>query len=241
MAAELPSVAPPPAGGWGPWLGAVYRRLRERFGHRQWWPAQDGPFEVIVGAYLTQNVAWVNVEKAIANLRAAGLLTPAALHAAPVEEVAACIRPAGYYRQKAERLKIFCDYLFSRYGGSLDALFARPLGEVRAELLALKGVGPETADSILCYAGGYPVMVVDAYTRRLFYRLGAFTRTDISYDEMQAFFHRHLPADTGLFNDFHAQIVTVSNRICLKRGPRCRECPLADLCPRQGLDEGERP
>lgn len=234
-------VAPPPAGGWGPWLHDVYHRLYTHFGHRQWWPARDGPFEVIAGAYLTQNVAWTNVEKAIANLRAAGLLTPAALHQAAAQEVAACIRPAGYFRQKAERLKIFCAHLFDRYGGSLPALFAQPLPAVRSELLALKGVGPETADSILCYAGDFPVMVVDAYTRRLFYRLGAFVTPETSYQEMQGFFHQHLPPDTALFNDFHAQIVTLSNRICLKRQPRCGECPLAAICPRQGVAGEEAP
>lgn len=229
--AALP-VAPPPPEGWGPWLEATYARLLDHFGHQGWWPGETA-FEVVVGAYLTQNVAWTNVEKAIRALRAAGLLDPAALHAAPPEQVEALIRPAGYFRQKTARLKAFLEHLFGRYGGDLGALLARPTDALRAELLALPGVGPETADSILCYAARRPVMVVDAYTRRIFYRLGAFTGPDTAYDAMQAFFHAHLPPDTDRFGDFHAQIVALGKDVCRGRLPRCEACPLQDRCARR--------
>lgn len=223
------AVAPPPSGGWGPWLRGVYDRLLAHFGYQHWWPAETA-FEVIVGAYLTQNIAWSNVDRAIRALRGAGLLEPAALHAAPPEVVEALIRPTGYFRQKTRRLKAFLDHLFTRYGGDLQALLGRPADELRAELLALQGVGPETADSILCYAAGRAVMVVDAYTRRTFHRLGAFTGPDTPYDAMQAFFHAHLPRDRVLLGDFHAQIVALGKAVCVSQRPRCEACPLADVC-----------
>lgn len=222
-------MAPPPSGGWGPWLRGVYDRLLAHFGYQQWWPAETA-FEVIVGAYLTQNIAWSNVDRAIRALRGAGLLEPAALHSAPPELVETLIRPAGYFRQKTRRLKAFLDHLFTCYGGDLQALLRRPADELRGELLTLPGVGPETADSILCYAAGRPVMVVDAYTRRTFHRLGAFTGPDTPYDAMQAFFHAHLPRDGVLLGDFHAQIVALGKEICVSRQPRCDACPLADVC-----------
>lgn len=217
-------------------LWDVYERLYRHFGHREWWPAQGGAFEVVVGAYLTQNVAWANVEKAIANLRAAGLLSPAALRAAPLAAVEACIRPAGFYRQKARRLKAFVDHLYARHGGDLQAMLGQPWPALRAELLSLPGVGPETADSILCYAAGWPVMVVDAYTRRIFHRLGVLPTPDATYDEMQSLFHAHLPPAVWLFNDYHAQIVALGKEYCRKRAPRCGACPLAVVCKKVGVE-----
>lgn len=188
---------------------------------------------MIVGAILVQNVAWANTEKALLALKAAGLLEPRALHEAPLEVVEPLIRPTGYFRQKALKLKAFTAHLFERYDGDLRALLVRPLPELRQELLALKGIGPETCDCILCYAAGYPVMAMDAYTRRIFSRLGIFP-PDVTYDEMQAFFHRNLAgADPG---EFHAQIDTLGSRVCLKQRPLCHECPLESLCPRTGVE-----
>ena len=226
---------PAPAGGWGPWLQQVFDRLYAHLGPRHWWPAQT-PFEVVVGAILTQNVAWVNVEKAIANLRAAGLLDPAAMAAAPAERLAELIRPSGYYRSKAKKLKAFLAHVQQRYGGDLERLWALPLVELGPEIYGIWGVGPETGDCILCYAAGKPVMAMDAYTRRVFSRLGALA-PDASYAQMQALFHGHLPANTQLFNEYHALIDGLANRICLKRRPRCGQCPLADICPRLGVEE----
>lgn len=231
-----------PAGGWGPWLQAVLNRLYARFGPRYWWPAvgtpepvKAPPFEMIVGAILVQNIAWANVERALLSLRAAGLLEPAALHAAPPEAIEPLIRPTGYFRQKTKKLKAFCEYLYQGYRGDLGALLARPLPELRAELLSLPGIGPETCDCILNYAAGYPAMAMDTYTRRIFSRLGAFDPA-ISYAQMSAFFHAHLPADPALLGEYHAQIDTLGHRLCLKSRPQCGECPLQEICPRMGVE-----
>ncbi|MGI9860052.1 endonuclease III domain-containing protein [Moorella naiadis] len=214
-------------------LQEIYARLYRHFGPRHWWPAET-PFEVIVGAILTQNVAWKNVEKAIANLKGAGLLTPEAMQRATPEELEPHIRPTGYYRVKARKLKAFSDYLHERYGGSLEAMFAQPLERLRKEILAVFGIGPETADAILCYAGNYPIMVMDAYTRRVFSRLGFFT-AKASYQEMQDFFMANLPRDNRLYNEYHALIDALANRICLKKEPACDLCPLGDICPPGGV------
>lgn len=210
-------------------LLAIYDRLFRWRGPRHWWPAET-PFEVVVGAILTQNVAWSNVEKAIRNLREAGLLTPEAMHAAPADVLEPLIRSTGYYHSKARKLKAFCTYLFEQAGGSLDPLFDRPLASLRPSLLAVYGVGPETGDAILCYAGNQPIMVMDAYTRRVFSRLGL-TAEDASYESLQEFFMSRLPGDVQLFNEYHALIDGLANELCLKRSPRCGECPLLELCP----------
>lgn len=223
-AAERPS----PRAGTDAFLWDVFRRLHERYGPQHWWPG-DGPFEVIVGAILTQSAAWTNVEKALANLRAAGALSPAGLHALPEEELAALIRPCGYYRAKARKLKAFTGLLYGRFGGDLDALLALPAGELRALLLGVYGIGPETADSILLYAAGRPAFVIDAYTRRLFARLGLRPEGD-GYDAWQALFASRLPADAALFNEYHALIVAHAKAACRAR-PVCAACPLLSLCP----------
>lgn len=150
-------------------IRGYYRTLFQAWGPQHWWPARTR-FEVIVGTYLTQNTAWTNVEKALANLRAAGVLTVKGIREIPLQELESLIRPSGYFRQKASRLKIFVAFLDHSYGGSLQRMFTRPTAELRKELLALNGVGPETADSILLYAGNHPVFVVDAYTRRILAR-----------------------------------------------------------------------
>lgn len=209
-------------------LMQIYNLLLGYFGPRHWWPAKTD-FEVIIGAILTQNVAWKNVEKAIRNLEIHGLLDPYLLVNAPVELVEEAVRPTRYYRQKAERLRGFCEYLARIHQGELERLFALDIKELRAELLSLKGIGKETADSIILYAARKPVFVVDAYTRRVFYRLGLLPE-DASYDQMQDFFMRHLPPDTSLYNEYHALIDGLGNRICFNKKPGCEVCPLAGIC-----------
>jgi len=206
----------------------IYERLLGQFGHRNWWPAET-PFEVMIGAILTQNTAWVNVEKAIQNLARAGALTPFAIAAFTVEELAELIQPSGYYRQKAERLQLFASYLMDRYGGDPQRLLNGPLDNTREELLAQKGIGPETADSILLYAGHLPSFVVDTYTLRIFSRLGLLTGRE-KYAAMRAFFMNHLPLDSQLFNEYHALIVEHGKTFCKKRTPLCSGCPLRERC-----------
>jgi endonuclease III related protein len=210
-------------------LQQVFDRLLQNFGPLHWWPA-DTPFEVVIGAILTQNTAWTNVEKAIANLCKQNCLTPTALRTTPRGQLEDWIRPAGFFRQKAERLQLFAEHLSAHYGGDLQGMLTGPLAEVRGKLLALKGVGPETADSILLYAGGRPSFVVDAYTRRLFGRLQLLD-TDIPYESIRAFFMDRLPADNELFNEYHALIVEHCKTICRKQRPLCPNCCLLDLCP----------
>lgn len=207
----------------------IFNRLAAHFGPLHWWPALT-PFEVVVGAILTQNTAWRNVEYAVANLKEAGALNPAALAGLDRSELEALIRPAGFFRQKAERLQLFVGHLFDRHGGDLAALLAGPLEAVRAELLACKGVGPETADSILLYAGGRPSFVVDAYTRRLFTRLGLLNGKE-GYEAIRSLFMDHLPPETDLFNEYHALIVEECKTFCRKRSPLCPACPLLAGCP----------
>ena len=207
---------------------AVYERLFARFGPQNWWPAST-PFEMAVGAILTQSVSWRNVEQAIANLAAEGLLEPGALAQAPLERVAQLVRPARYYWQKARRIQTFARHLVRHHRGSIEAMLRGETAKVRSELLALEGIGPETADSILLYAGGHPVFVVDAYTRRIFHRIGVWDEK-IGYAAMQERFHRALPADRALFNEYHALIVRAGKEYCTARRPRCGGCPLAALC-----------
>jgi endonuclease-3 related protein len=236
-------VAPEPPEGWGAYLSGVLERLYGAFGPRYWWPSVKAPapalaepFEMIAGAILVQNVAWTNAEKALVALDQAGLLEIGALHRAPVEAIEPLVRPAGYFRQKARKLKGFAAHVCERYGGDLAQMLAQPLGSLRAELLALHGIGPETADCILCYAAGKPVMAMDTYTRRIFARLGIFPEA-IRYEQMQAFFHRYLPEDAALRGEYHAQVDTLGHRICLKSRPACGECPLAAICRRVGVEE----
>lgn len=212
-------------------LKQVFDRLIAAYGPRQWWPA-DSPFEVIVGAVLVQNTSWQNVRKAIDNLRRNDLLEPHALDAVPIEELEELIRPAGYYRIKARRLRNLLDFLVDRYDGSLAAMFRTGLSELREDLLRVSGVGPETADSILLYAGGLPTFVVDAYTYRVMTRHG-WIGFDADYYQIQDHFHSGLPQDAALFNEYHALLVEVGKRHCRKR-PICAGCPLADMLPPGG-------
>ena len=205
----------------------VFDLLRSAYGPQNWWPA-DTPFEVIVGAVLTQNTAWHNVALAIANLKREGLLEPELLLHAETERVKALIGPAGYYNVKYERLMNLLRYL-DACGMDLAKLRSLPLSHVRAELLEVKGVGPETADSILLYALQRPVFVVDAFTRRLFSRLGFGWMGQARYDEVQQFFLEALPPDVALYNEFHALIVVHSKDTCKKK-PRCAGCCLSSRC-----------
>lgn len=212
----------------GEWLLGVYALLFRHFGPRGWWPAESR-YEVAVGAILTQSVAWRNVERAIAALKQHGLLDPHALYRSSPARVEQLIVPTRYYRQKTKKLIAFTKELVEGYGGDMEKMLEGPVAEVRQRLLAVYGIGQETADCILLYAGERPVFVVDAYTRRLFHRVGLWPET-ISYAEMQEFFHRHLPPDVRLFNEFHALIDGVGNRYCRARNPRCIDCPLSEAC-----------
>jgi endonuclease-3 related protein len=205
-------------------LQEFYDEIATALGPMKWWPAKT-PFEVIVGAILTQNTAWTNVKLALANLRQERLLTPRAMARVPQAKLARLIRSSGYYRQKAKKLKAFLEFLAGEYGGSLKRMFATPTAELREKLLAVYGVGPETADSILLYAGQHPIFVVDAYTKRFLVRHSVISEK-ASYDEVQQLFMRHLPADQAQFNEYHALIVNVGKKWCRAREPRCGECPL---------------
>jgi len=184
---------------------------------------------VVAGAILTQSAAWGNVEKALGNLRAAGALSPEGLHALGEGEIAALVRPSGYYNAKARKLKAFVEMLCERFGGDLGRLLALPADELRQVLLATHGIGPETADSIVLYAAGQPSFVIDAYTRRIFSRLGIAPSGD-GYDAWRALFMESLPADARLLKEYHALIVRLGKDACRKREPRCGGCVLASVC-----------
>ncbi|MEK7881144.1 MAG: endonuclease III domain-containing protein, partial [Deltaproteobacteria bacterium] len=182
-------------------------------------------FEVIVGAILTQNTNWKNVEKAIKNLKARRLLNPQAMHNISVHELAKLIRPAGYFNIKAIRLKHFLNHLFDNYGGRLDGFFKRRTDVLREELLNINGIGPETADSILLYAATRPVFVVDAYTKRILLRHGMIKK-DVDYHDMQRLFMEGLAHDSTMFNEYHALIVMTGKNFCKTTEPLCAKCPL---------------
>ncbi len=216
-----------------PGLQEYYRALFRALGPQNWWPART-PFEVIVGAILTQNTAWTNVEKAIANLRRERLLSPAALERVPRAKLARLIRSSGYFRQKAKKLKAFVKFLRREYGGSLAKMFRAPIPELREKLLAVHGIGPETADSILLYAARHPVFVVDAYTKRILTRHGLVTEK-AGYEELRALFEKSLPRDAQLYNEFHGLIVMTGKHWCRTKNPLCHACPLQKYLPAESL------
>jgi len=218
--------------GTGAGLRRVYRRLRRHFGHAGWWPGET-PFEVCLGAILTQNTSWTNVEKALAVLRRCGRLSYERLRSLPPSRIAPLIRSSGYYNVKARRVKAFLDFLGREYGGRVERMAGEGPWALRVKLLAVDGIGRETADSIVLYAAELPLFVVDAYTRRIFARLGLL-RGDEPYDEVQDFFMRRLGSDAVLYNDYHAQIVRLGKDVC-RPHPRCGECPLEGICPRRGV------
>lgn len=206
----------------------IYRRLFLAFGKQKWWPAES-PFEVIVGAILTQGTAWSNVEKSILLLRKSPL-TPHHLYSMRRKDLSKRIRSSGFFNVKSKRLQNFLSYLFKQWNGNLDRMFQTPLSILRRGLLSVSGLGRETVDSILLYAGGKPIFVVDAYTRRIFSQHGFF-QEDEPYDVIQDYFMKSLPHDSPLFNEYHALLVKVGKEHC-RATPFCRGCPL-DPLPRR--------
>jgi len=214
-------------------LARYYRRLFRHFGPQGWWPGRTR-LEIVLGALLTQNAAWANVEKALANLRRARLLSYQKLHRLPASRLSRLLRPSGFFRQKTRYVRHFLSHVRNHHRGSLARMLRRPTQTLRAELLSLTGVGEETADSILLYAAGRPVFVIDAYTRRVLARHKLAT-PDAPYSELQAFFHRHLPPSSQLFNEYHALLVAVGKSYCHPGQPQCSACPLeVELEPTDG-------
>ncbi len=207
-------------------LDKLYTLLYRRFGALQWWPAET-PLEVIVGAILTQNTNWHNVERAITNLKKARLLEIKTLLEGKAKVLETAIKPSGFYKQKAKRLQGFVSYLYNKCQGDLTSFFNRDVHHLRQELLAQKGIGPETADSILLYAGNLKVFVIDAYTRRILERVNNLKFK--TYDEYQAYFEGHLPARVKIYNQFHALLVEVGKNYCKKK-PSCQPCPIKKRC-----------
>ncbi len=213
----------------GATLRAYFDRMLAHFGPRGWWPA-NSRFEICIGAILTQNTSWTNVERAIANLKRDKLLCPRALVEADPARIEAALRTAGYYRQKTVKLRAFCTWLNAEFGGSVNRMRRVPHAELRPRLLAVHGIGPETADDILLYACDAPVFVVDAYTRRIFSRHGL-VAPDVPYEPLRAMFERRLPRDVALWQEYHALIVHTGKDYCRTR-PDCARCPLAPLLRR---------
>ena len=205
----------------------IYHRLMARYGPQYWWPAPE-PFEVIVGAILTQSAAWRNVEKAIANLKAAKALSPEALRRLSLSEVATLIYPCGYYNAKALKLKSLASWLGKYYDDDLNRLFICNTDHLRQQLLSIHGIGQETTDSIILYAAHKPVFVIDAYTRRIINRIGL-TPDSNSYIAYQALFMDNLPGDAGVFNEYHALLVCLAKDVCRSR-PLCQQCCLNSIC-----------
>jgi endonuclease-3 related protein len=219
-------------------LKAIYRVLYRAYGPQHWWPG-DTPFEVMVGAVLTQNTAWGNVEKAIANLKRERILTPSRMLNMDPKKLALLIRPSGYFNIKTKRLRHLLLFIHSRYSGSLKRMFAADPALLRQQLLEVNGIGPETADSILLYAGEKPFFVVDAYTRRIFNRQGLIAG-NADYHTIQALFMNSLPRDVRFYNEYHALIVRIGKEHCKKAKPRCSCCPLRLRCREVALTSDPR-
>lgn len=212
-----------------PTLLEIYERLYARYGPQGWWPG-DGPLDVVIGAILTQASSWTNVERAIDSLKRAGCWSLRSIHASRVEDLAVVIRSCGYFNAKARKLKAFAAHVADHHGGSLAALLEQGQGPLRRELLSIHGIGPETADDILTYAAGKPSFVIDQYTKRLLGRIGLAPQgTSGGYDAYQDLFHRSLPLDLPLFQEYHALIDHHAKTTCAKT-PKCSGCCLADVC-----------
>lgn len=211
-------------------LSRIYKKLLRAFGPQGWWPAKT-PFEIAVGAVLTQNTNWSNVEKAIGNLKKGGKLSARAVYEMPESELSALIRPSGYFNIKAGRLKSFVDFLVEDYGGSMKRMKKQECEGLRERLLEIKGIGPETADSILLYALEKPVFVIDAYTKRVLSR-HSMVEEDAPYEVLQGLFHGFLKRDVRLFNEYHALFVRVGKTFCRPREPLCGGCPLRERMSR---------
>ena len=208
-------------------LYEIYERLFAHFEPQNWWPA-DTPFEICVGAILTQNASWKNVKIAINNLKKKNLLDPFKLYEIPLETLSQIIKPSGFYNIKAKRLKNFVKFLIENYQGDLNILFSKGLEKAREELFSIKGLGKETVDSILLYAGNFPIFVVDAYTYRILHR-HSLVPEEATYEEIQALFMENLPQDHQLFNEFHALLVACGKNLCKKKEPLCETCPLKTI------------
>ena len=204
----------------------IYDKLLNHFGNQNWWPA-DTKFEVIVGAILTQQTSWKNVEKSIKNLKENNVLEPKKLFNLPVKTLEVLIRPSGFFKVKSKRLRNFLEFFVGNYDGNLDKMFELPLNNLRENLLSVNGVGPETCDSIILYAGNKPVFVVDTYTIRLCERYPIMKSK--KYEEAREFFEKNLPKDVNLFKEFHALIVELGKNYC-KTKPICEKCPLNEGC-----------
>jgi endonuclease III related protein len=209
-------------------LWKIYHRLHRRYGPQGWWPG-EGPLDVVIGAILTQAAAWSNVERALDNLKRAGCWSLEAIHQVSQDELAATIRPCGYFNSKARKLKAFAAHVQERYCGDLEAFLAQAAQPLRQELLSIYGIGPETADDILVYAAGQASFVIDAYTRRILHRLGVVAEERRDYHLYQALFHQSLPRDVALFNEYHALLDRHAKEACT-RTPQCPRCCLRDIC-----------
>jgi endonuclease-3 related protein len=210
-------------------LMKIYSKLYQAYGPRDWWPGETS-FEVMVGAILTQNTSWRNVEKAIQKLKEKKVLSPEGIHRLKKSQFASLIKSSGYYRVKADRLKAFINFLYEEFNGDLKGMGREKLGELREKLLRVNGIGPETADSILLYGLKKPIFVIDAYTKRILSRHGVISEKT-SYEEVQKLFMGHLPLDEKLFNEYHALLVYLGKTVC-KKIPRC------DICPLLSIEEG---
>jgi len=208
-------------------LQSIYQQLKDVYGPQHWWPAEE-PFEVMVGAILTQAAAWLNVEKAITNLKAAKALSPQAIRQLNLSELAALIYSCGYYNAKARKLKSLAHWLGEYCHDNLGRLFAIGTEELRQQLISVYGVGQETADSIILYAANKPIFVIDAYTRRIINRIGLAPASN-SYTAYQALFMDNLPTDAALFNEYHALLVCLGKGVCRHR-PLCQRCCLRSIC-----------
>jgi endonuclease III related protein len=205
----------------------IHKKLYRYFGPQNWWPG-DTPFEIAVGAVLTQNTNWGNVEKAIQNLKKQGVLSSRGIHGLSVKELASLIKPAGYFNVKAKRLRSFLDFLMNEYHGRMENMAREDLTQLRPKLLGIHGIGPETADSILLYALEKPIFVIDAYTKRILSRHGIMA-SDRSYAEFQELFHASVKRDLHLYNEYHALFVRVGKTLCRRTKPLCEKCPLHDM------------
>ena len=215
-----------------PTLTDIYRQLRNYHGPQKWWPA-DTPFEVMVGAILVQRTTWTNTRRAIDNLKSSGKLSPKSIRDTSENELQELIRPSGFFRSKATKLRALCEFLSERYDDNLDAMSKRPSADLRYELLSIYGVGDETADDIMLYAFKRLYFVVDAYTRRIFGRLGL-VDPKLKYADLQSLFHNEIPPNVALYNEYHGLIVIHAKEICKTR-PACSECPLDSICPKIGV------
>jgi endonuclease-3 related protein len=205
----------------------IYRRLYGAYGPQHWWPGESA-FEVVIGAILTQSAAWVNVEKALANLKSARVMSAEGMRDVPEARLAELLRPSGYFNMKAKKVKAFIDHLWSRHDGDLGRMLSQETEALGEELLSIWGIGEETADDIVLYAANKPVFVIDAYTRRVFGRLGLGGAAR-SYGEWQVLFHSSLPRDAVLFNEYHALLVRHGKDVCRKE-PKCEGCSLREVC-----------